>query len=113
MDIGDRYLIVSPSYDPAVLRTNPQDSSSSPLSQQEIADQLSTVNPLSQNVLGTANFLTAAICSITNNQPSSVCSDPSIQSIETSIKPSQSSIPSGSSLLLALVGPSALDVRRE
>ncbi len=85
MDIGNRYLIENPSYDPAVLRTNPQDSSSQPLTQQQIASQLSTENTLSKNVLGTANYLTAAICSITKNQPSQVCSDTAIQSIETSI----------------------------
>src|SRR5579884_1734260 len=34
MDIGDRYLITSASYDPGVLRTNSQDPNSQPLSQQ-------------------------------------------------------------------------------
>jgi len=85
MDIGDRYLITSASYDPGVLRTNPQDPSSQPLTQQEIANQLSTGNTLSKNVLGTANYLTAAICSLTKNQPTQVCSDPSIKSIESTI----------------------------
>lgn len=112
MDIGDRYLISGASYDPAVLRSNPQDPNSQPLTQQEIASQLSTQNTLSKNVLGVANYLTAAICSITKNQPSQVCSDASIQSIEASLpKISQSSVPSGNSPLLALSVPAALDVR--
>ncbi len=113
MDIGDRYLIAGASYDPAVLRSNPQDPNSQPLTQQEIASQLSTQNTLSKNVLGVANYLTAAICSITKNQPSQVCSDASIQSIEASLpKISQSGTPSGSSPLLALSEPAALDIRQ-
>ena len=85
MDIGDRYLITIPSFDPVVLRTNLQDPSSPPLSQQEIASQLSSGNKLSVCILGTANYLTAAMCSMTRNQPSNVCSDSSIQHIETSL----------------------------
>ena len=112
MDIGNRYLISSASYDPTVLRTNAQDPSSQPLTQQDIANQLSTQNTLSKNVLGVANYLTAAICSITKNQPSQVCGDASIQSIETSLsKTSQSKVPSGSSPLLAFSGSPALDIR--
>src|SRR5579884_1672101 len=79
MDIGNRYVINSASYDPAVLRSNPSDPNSQPLSQQEIANQLSSKNTISNNVLGVANFLTAAICKVTNNAPSSVCNDPTIQ----------------------------------
>jgi thiol-disulfide isomerase/thioredoxin len=89
MDIGDRYLITSASYDPGVLRTNAQDPSSQPLSQQEIANQLAAGgNSVSQNILGTANYLTAAICTITNNQPSQVCSTSSIKSIQATISQS-------------------------
>ena len=113
MDIGNRYLITGQSYDPAVLRTNPQDQSSSPLSQQDIANQLSTVNTVSKNVLGVANYLTAAICKITNNAPSSVCNDPAIQTIETSLTTTpQASVPSRGSSLLAFVGAPVMDVKR-
>lgn len=114
MDIGNKYLIESASYDPAVLRTNPSDPSSSPLSMQEIADQLSTKNTISNNVLGVANYLTAAICTVTNNAPSSVCNDPAIQSIESSIAKTtpQANASSSSSSLLALTGEVVMDVRR-
>ncbi|HEY7416005.1 MAG TPA: DUF929 family protein [Ktedonobacteraceae bacterium] len=91
MDIGDRYLITASSFDPAVLRTNPQDPSSPPLSQQEIARQLSSGNKLSVCILGTANYLTAAVCSITNNQPANVCGSSSIQHIETSLSQARQS----------------------
>lgn len=113
MDFGNRYLIQNPSYDPTVLRTNQQDASSQPLTQQQIASQLSTENTLSKNVLGVANYLTAAVCSITKNQPSQVCSDTAIQSIETTIaQTSRSNGPSGSSSLLSLAGFPAMDVQR-
>ncbi|MHB8600083.1 MAG: DUF929 family protein [Ktedonobacteraceae bacterium] len=113
MDIGNRYLIESPSYDPAVLRTNPQDTSSQPLTQQQIASQLSTENTLSKNVLGVANYLTAAICSITKNQPSQACSNTAIQSIEASLSQTgQSNEPSSGSSLLSLASFPVSDVRR-
>lgn len=112
MDIGGRYLIESGSYDPSVLRTNPQDSGSQPLTQQQIASQLSTENTLSKNVLGVANYLTAAICSITKNQPAQVCSDTAIQSIEASLSQTgRSNPPSGGSSLLSLASFPVSDVR--
>jgi thiol-disulfide isomerase/thioredoxin len=88
MDIGDHYIITSASYDPAILRSNSQDPTSTPLTQQDIASQLSSENQLSKDILGTANYLTAATCAITNNQPSTVCSDAALQKIETSLSSS-------------------------
>lgn len=85
MDIGDRYILTNASYDPTVLRSNPQDQNSTPLSQQDIATQLANENQLSKDILGTANYLTAATCALTNNQPATVCSDATIQKIETSL----------------------------
>lgn len=105
MDIGDRYLIQVPSFDPTVLRSNPSDPNSSPLSQQEIANQLSTENTVSKSILGTANYLTAAICSITKNQPANVCNDSSIQQIEASLSHTAQSTPSSAnSSLIAFAG---------
>ncbi len=69
MDIGDRYLLESASYDPGVLRADSQDPNSQPMSQQDIASQLSSDNAISKDILGTANYLTAAICSITKISP--------------------------------------------
>lgn len=112
LDIGERFVISHASYDPGVLRTAPTDPSSQPLSQQEIARQLSSDNQLSRNVLGAANYVTAAICVTTNNQPASVCSDPSIQRLETSIgQTGSSSLPAGT-LLAGQGGSSAVDIRR-
>jgi hypothetical protein len=91
MDIGDHYVLTAASYDPTVLRSNPSDQNSTPLTQQEIASQLSSENQLSKDILGTANYLTAATCAITKNQPSTVCGDSSIQKIETSLSSGNSS----------------------
>lgn len=85
MDLGNRYLITGASYDPAVLRTNPNDPSSAALTQQQIASQLSTENAISKDVLGVANYLTASICKITNGQPGNVCNSAPIPSIEQSL----------------------------
>jgi len=109
MDIGNRYLILGPSYDPGVLRTNPQDSSSTPLTQQAIAAQLSTNNTLSKSVLGAANYLTAAFCAITSNQPGSVCNTTTIQQIESSLaQTAQARIVSGGLTVYAPGGSSMI-----
>jgi thiol-disulfide isomerase/thioredoxin len=86
IDIGNRYVLSGASYDPAVLRTNPQNSSSQTLSQQDIANHLVDSNStVSKDILGSANYLTAAICTMTHQQPGSVCNTPGIQSIEHSL----------------------------
>jgi hypothetical protein len=113
MDFGNRYLILGASYDPSVLRTDPTNANSTPLSQQQIASQLSTENSLSKNVLGVANYFTAAICSLSKNQPSNVCSDTAIQQIETSLsKLSLSGSPSARISLASVAAPFTMDVRR-
>src|SRR5258708_25375941 len=61
IDIGNRYILSGASYDPAVLRTDPKNPSSQPLSQQDIANNLVDSNStVSKDILGTANYLTAA-----------------------------------------------------
>ncbi len=115
IDIGNRYIGLEAGYSPVVLRANPQDPTSSPLSQQDIAGQLSSGNQLSKDILGTANYLTAATCAITNNQPSSVCSDPAIQKIETSLSSStgnQSGAKVGSSSLATIEEAPVADISR-
>ena len=104
IDIGNRYLALQPGYSPAMLRSNPQDQTSTPLTQQEIAAQLSSENQLSKDILGTANYLTAATCAITKNQPSTVCSDSSIQKIETSLSSGNQSGATISGALQAMLG---------
>jgi hypothetical protein len=73
INFGNRYLVVNgSSYDPQVLQGQ---------SMSAIAGSLSDPsNPIAQNILGTANILTAAICGMTNNQPGQVCNTPAVAS---------------------------------
>jgi len=66
LDIGNKIFVTSPSYNPAVL---------SGLNQDQVASKLTNASdPVTQSIVGTANYLIASICSITQNQPSTVCS---------------------------------------
>lgn len=52
----------------------------------DIANSLAdTSSSVSQHILGTANYMTAAICMATGQQPASVCSTDVIQTIEKSL----------------------------
>ena len=54
-------FVTGPSYVPGVLAG---------LNQQEIAAKLSNpTDPVTQRIVGTANYLTASICAVTGNQP--------------------------------------------
>ncbi len=65
IDFGNRYVSIGASYDPGVL---------SGLTWSQIADDLhNPASTVAKSVLGTANYMTAAICSLTGNQPASAC----------------------------------------
>ena len=77
LDIANRYVVNGASYSPQVLQG---------LSAAQIADQLNDPkSPVAQAIDGTANQITAALCRVTGNQPSSVSSSPAIMSIEKSL----------------------------
>ncbi|GAC1392769.1 MAG: hypothetical protein NVS4B11_16240 [Ktedonobacteraceae bacterium] len=77
IDVGNQYVVAGPTYSPDVLAG---------LSQKDIAGQLSsTDSDASKKIMATANYMTASICSITKNQPETVCSDATIQQIEQSM----------------------------
>jgi hypothetical protein len=81
-------------------------------SYQDIATQLKDPNSdIAKGALGTANYLTAAICMATNNQPANVCTANPIPSLQTSL--SQASLSSGGSQLAAATLPQIADVRRQ
>ncbi len=76
IDFGNHYMISGVSYDPGVLDG---------LSWATIATDLSNPSsPVAQAVDGTANYITAAICKMTNNQPASACTS-TVQSLESQI----------------------------
>jgi thiol-disulfide isomerase/thioredoxin len=65
VSIGNRYLIVGASYDPAVL---------SGLTWSQIASDLHDPSTaVAKGVNGTANYITAALCKLTNDHPGDVC----------------------------------------
>ncbi len=73
LDIGNKFVITGASYSPQVLQG---------LSRTQIADQLKDPSSaVAQSIDGTANNITAAICSVTGNQPTSVCTSPAIAAI--------------------------------
>jgi serine/threonine protein kinase len=77
LDFGNRYVSIGASYDPGVLAG---------LSWSTIAADLSNPNsPVAKAVDGSANYLTAAICSMTGNQPASACTT-TVRSLEPQLK---------------------------
>ena len=65
IDYGNKYVSVGASYDPGVLKG---------LTWAQIAADLhDPASPVARAVLGTANYMTAAICALTGDQPASAC----------------------------------------
>jgi uncharacterized protein DUF929 len=77
IDIANQYVLSGASYGPQVL---------SGMQWQDIANSLSnSTSTVAKGILGTANYLTAGICMVTQQQPASVCSTDAIQKIEQSL----------------------------
>lgn len=73
LDLGNRYYQVGAGYSPSVLTGRTWD---------QVAAQLSDPNATSTRaIIGNANYLAAAICRLTSNQPASTCGDPVITRI--------------------------------
>lgn len=74
---ADQYVTTSGAFTPTMLQG---------LSWQQVTDQLKDPNSAAaKNIIGTANYQTAVICKLTNNQPANVCSASYIQSIEAGL----------------------------
>ncbi|HXS64646.1 MAG TPA: DUF929 family protein [Streptosporangiaceae bacterium] len=77
IDFGGKIVLTGPLYNPAVLKG---------LTWSQISNQLSNPNStVTKNVLGAANYVTAAICKMTNDTPSTVCKAGAIPSIESKL----------------------------
>ena len=76
VDFGNKYMISGASYNGAVLlgKTYPQIEAA-------LKDPTSSI---AEGVDGTANYITASICKLTNNQPASACT-PAVQAIESKL----------------------------
>jgi hypothetical protein len=74
---GGKVIVTGPLYDPGVLKG---------LSWSQIAGQLSDPSSaVAQNVIGAANYVTASICAMTNDTPSSVCKAAPIPAIQSNL----------------------------
>jgi hypothetical protein len=74
IDFGNKFVLKGPIYNPAVLAGK---------SWSQIAAALhDPSSPVAQNVLGAANYVTAAICRMTNNQPANVCSSQAVTAVQ-------------------------------
>lgn len=77
MYFGGKAIITGPMYNPAVLKG---------LTWSKIAGQLGNPDStVARNVNGAANYITAAICKMTNNTPASVCKAAPIPAIQAKI----------------------------
>ncbi len=74
LDVGNRYLGVGGGYSNDVLTGK---------TWTEIAASLSNPSsPVTQAILGNANYITAALCRVTGDQPGDVCSTPTLTQIK-------------------------------
>jgi thiol-disulfide isomerase/thioredoxin len=104
ISFANRYTINGASYDPQVLNS---------LDWQAIASALSNPqSPIAQSILGTANYMTAAICQATNQQPASVCQAAPIPEVQQSFGASTGNTEPAGNSLLALVAEMPATGRR-
>ena len=76
IDYGNKYVSIGASYLPSTLAG---------LSWSQIATDLSNPNsPVAKAIDGTANYITAAICKMTGDQPASACT-PAVKSLESQL----------------------------
>ena len=77
ISFANQYLIAGATYSPAVL---------SGLTRTQIASSLATPSsPVTQAIVASANLQTAALCTLTKNQPTNVCSSPGVKAAKTSM----------------------------
>jgi uncharacterized protein DUF929 len=77
MDFGGKWMISGASYNYQVLQGQ---------TWQQVATALhDPSSAIAQGALGTANYFTAAICNLTNNQPASACSSSAVKSLQGKI----------------------------
>jgi len=76
IDFGNRYMSVGASYDPAVLKG---------LTWSQIAAELhDPATKVAKSVLGAANYMTAALCKLTDDKPATACTA-AVQALQAKI----------------------------
>jgi Domain of unknown function (DUF929) len=77
IDFGNKLVMKGPIYDAATLQGK---------SWSQIAAALKDpASPIAQSVDGAANYITGAICRMTNNQPASVCTSPAVTAVASGL----------------------------
>jgi hypothetical protein len=77
INIGNVAIISGATYNPGILAS---------LTWADIAGGLDdATNPVTQSIVGTANYISAAICASTKDTPSSVCSSPGVKAADKSL----------------------------
>jgi hypothetical protein len=77
INFGNKLVLKGPIYNPSVLAGK---------SWSQIAAVLhDPSSPITQNVVGAANYVTGAICKMTNNQPSDVCSSAAVTAVQSNL----------------------------
>jgi hypothetical protein len=77
VDFDGKFLISGASYDPGLLQGKTAN---------QIASNLTNPNDsATKGVIGTANVITAMICTLTNNQPSNVCASSTIKGLQQTL----------------------------
>jgi hypothetical protein len=77
IDFGNKLVLKGPIFDAAVLQGK---------SWSQIAAALKDpTSPVSQGVVGGANYITGAICKMTNNQPANVCTSPAVTAVQSGL----------------------------
>jgi hypothetical protein len=74
---GNKLVLKGPIFDAAVLQGKSWS--------QIAADLHDPTSPVAQSVLGAANYITGAICKMTNNQPSDVCSSAAVTAVQSGL----------------------------
>jgi hypothetical protein len=78
VDVDNKVLYSGSTYQPGILTG---------LTQAEIGSSLSDAsNPLTQAIVGTANYLTASICAGTGNMPSNVCTSKGVRAAAQALR---------------------------
>ena len=77
IDIANRYVVTGATYEPQLLQGK---------SLSDIASALGDPSTdISKGAVGSANMMTAAICTVTNGEPANVCRDPTVTRIQATL----------------------------
>jgi len=77
IDFGGKFIISGSTYSPSVLQGKSYDQITAALSQ--------PTSDIGKGAIGAANAITAAICTMTNNQPANVCANSMIQGLQAKL----------------------------